>query len=155
MLVFFTVFFTVYAAINYYIFIRGWQALTIYPHLKIIYLILFLIISLSFIISKFLIERIPSFLYDTLQWIGSFWFAFMLYFVLSIVLLDLLRLINHFFSFFPAQVANNYDLWKFGIFLSVILMSSIIVFAGYLNTRILSVKNLDITLDKGVSPLNE
>ncbi|HEY6906823.1 MAG TPA: metallophosphoesterase, partial [Ignavibacteriaceae bacterium] len=155
MLVFFTVFFTVYAAINYYIFIRGWQALTIYPHLKIIYLILFLIISLSFIISKFLIERIPSFFYDTLQWIGSFWFAFMLYFVLSIVLLDLLRLINHFFSFFPAQVANNYDLWKFGIFLSVILMSSIIVFAGYLNTRILTVKNLDITLDKGVSPLNE
>lgn len=155
MIVFFTIFFTVYAAINYYIFIRGWQALTIYPHLKIVYIILFLIVSLSFIISKFLTERIPAFFYDTLQWIGSFWFAFMLYFVLSIVILDLLRLLNAFFSFFPAQVINNYELWKFVIFLAVIVISSVIVFAGYLNTRILTVKNLDIVLDKGVSPLNE
>ena len=155
MIVFFSVFFAVYAAINYYIFIRGWQTLIIYPHLKIIYLILFLIVSLSFIISKFLTERIPSFLYDTLQWIGSFWFAFMLYFFLSIVLLDVLRLINHFFSFFPASVISNYNVWKFGILLVVVAVSSAIVFAGYINTRILNVKNLEITLDKRSSSLNE
>lgn len=155
MIVFFSVFFAVYAAINYYIFIRGWQALTIYPHLKIIYLIVFLIVSLSFIISKFLTERIPSFLYDALQWIGSFWFAFMLYFILSIVLLDVLRIINYFFSFFPASVINNYDVLKFGILIAVIVISSAIVFAGYINTRVLNVKNLEITLDKRSSPLNE
>jgi predicted MPP superfamily phosphohydrolase len=155
MIVFFSVFFAVYAAINYYIFIRGWHALTIYPHLKIIYLILFLIVSLSFIISKFLTERIPSFLYDTLQWIGSFWFAFMLYFILSIVVLDVLRILNHFFTFFPASVINNYDVWKFGILLAVIVISSAIVIGGYINTRILNVKDLEITLDKRSSTLNE
>ncbi len=155
MIVFFSVFFAVYAAVNYYIFIRGWQALTIYPHLKIIYLILFLIVSLSFIISKILTERIPLILYDTLQWIGSFWFAFMLYFILSIVLLDLLRLLNYFFSFFPASVATNYDIWKFGILIAVIALSSVIVIAGYINTRILNVKNLEITIDKRSSSLNE
>ena len=155
MIIFFSVFFAVYAAINYYIFIRGWQALSVYPQLKILYLILFLILSLSFIVSKILTERLPSFLYDTLQWIGSFWFAFMLYFVLSIVLLDLLRLLNHFFSFFPAAVINNYGMWKFGALIVVVLLSSIIVAAGYINTRILNVQNLEVTLKKGSSSLNE
>lgn len=155
MIVFFSVFFAVYAAINYYIFIRGWQALSVYPQLKILYVVLFLILSLSFIVSKILTERLPSFLYDALQWIGSFWFAFMLYFVLSIVLLDLLRLLNHFFSFFPAAVINNYGTWKFGTLLVVIILSSVIVAAGYINTRILNVKNLEVTLKKGASPLTE
>ena len=155
MVVFFSIFFAVYAAINYYIFIRGWQALTIFPHLKIVYLIAFLFISLSYIISKFLTDRIPAIVYDTLQWIGSFWFAFMLYFVLSLVLLDVLRLLNHFFSIFPASIVNNYEAWKFGAFIIVIVLASVIVAAGYINTRILTVKNLEITLDKGSSPLQE
>ncbi len=155
MLVFFSVFFAVYAAINYYIFIRGWQALTIFPHLKIIYLIVFLFISLSYIISKFLTDRLSSFLYDALQWIGSFWFAFMLYFVLSIVLLDILRLLNNFFSIFPATVLNNYEVWKFGTFTAVVVLSSVMAAAGYINTRILTVKNLDITLDKRSTTLKE
>ena len=155
MIVFFSVFFAVYAAINYYIFIRGWQALTIFPHLKIIYLIVFLFISLSYIISKFLTDRLSSFLYDTLQWIGSFWFAFMLYFVLSLVILDILRLLNHFFTIFPASVVNNYDAWKLGAFITVIVLASVIVAAGYINTRMLAVKNLEITLDKRSSPLKE
>lgn len=155
MLVFFSVFFTVYAAINYYIFIRGWQALSVYPQLKIIYLITFLIFSLSYIVSKILTERIPSFLYDTLQWIGSFWFAFMLYFVLSIVLLDLLRILNHFFSMFPSTVVNNYGAWKFGVLIVVVILSSVIVAAGYINTRILNVNNVEVTLKKGSSSLSE
>ncbi len=155
MIVFFSVFFAVYAAINYYIFIRGWQALTLVPQLKIVYLIVFLFISLSYIISKFLTDRIPAIVYDTLQWIGSFWFAFMLYFVLSLVLLDILRLLNHFFSIFPASLVNNYDAWKFGTFIVVIVLASVIVAAGYINTRILTVKNLEISVDKGSSPLKE
>ncbi len=155
MIIFFSVFFTIYAAINYYIFIRGWQSLTLFPHFRLLYLILFLVLSLSFIISKILTDRLPSYLYDLMQWIGSFWFAFMLYFVLFILLFDLIRLFNHFFSFYPSSISNNYDNWKFGIFLFVIFISSFIVAAGYINTRILNVKNLDITLNKKTSPLNE
>jgi len=155
MIVFFSVFFAVYTAINYYIFIRGWQALSVYPQLKILYLILFLVFSLSYIVSKFLAESLSSFLYDALQWIGSFWFAFMLYFLMSIVLLDLMRLLNHFFSVFPGSVVNNYGIWKFGTLIVVIILSSVIVAAGYINTRILNVRNLEVTVKKGASPLTE
>jgi uncharacterized protein len=153
MIVFFTVFFTIYTAINYYIFIRGWQALSIYPHIKIVYLAAFLLVSLSYLVSKFLQKFLPSFLYDILQWIGSFWFAFMLYFVLSIVLLDLIRLANNIFNFFPSAISSNYNAWKFGVFLIVIVISTIIVAAGYINTRMINTKTLDITLSKKSSGL--
>ena len=103
MVVFFAVFFTVYAAINYYIFIRGWQALSYIPHFRIIYLVFFLAVSLSFILSKIFIRIIPSFLYEIMQWIGSFWFAYMLYFILFIIFFDLLRLLNHFVNIFPCH----------------------------------------------------
>ncbi len=155
MIIFFSVFFTIYALINYYIFIRGWQALSYIPQFRIVYLIIFLGISLSFIISKLLSKYIPSILYDLMQWVGSFWFAFMLYFILTIVLLDLVRLLNYFLNIFPSSILNSYDSWKFGIFVSVILITSIIVLTGYINTRIITVKNLNITLKKGSSQLSE
>lgn len=90
-----------------------------------------------------------------MQWFGSFWFAFMLYFVLFIALFDILRLLNYFFDFFPTSVSNNYSIWKFGIFISVILITLFTVIAGFINTRIINIKNLDITLRKGLSPLSE
>ncbi len=155
MLLFFSVFFTVYAAINYYIFIRGWQSLTAHPHLRIIYIIVFFIIVVSFILSKILQNYLPAALYNIMQWIGSFWFAYMLYFILFIVMFDILRLVNLYFSFFPVTVVNNYGHWKFGLFIFVILISSIIVFAGFVNTRMINIKTLEITLRKGSSPLDK
>lgn len=154
MIFFFSVF-TLYTAINYYIFIRGWQALAYHPNFRIVYLIIFLLMFTSFIISKLLIRYIPSSLYIIMQWFGSFWFAFMLYFVLFIALFDILRLLNYFFDFFPTSVSNNYSIWKFGIFISVILITLFTVIAGFINTRIINIKNLDITLRKGLSPLSE
>ena len=155
MVVFFAVFFTVYAGINYYIFIRGWQALSYLPHFRIIYLIIFLAVSLSFILSKIFIRIIPPFLYELMPWIGSFWFAYMLYFVLFIVFFDLLRLLNHFVNIFPSFVSDNYNFSKLGLFILIAVIASVIVAAGYINTRIIKIKNLDVTLRKGSSPLQE
>ncbi|HSD63618.1 MAG TPA: metallophosphoesterase [Ignavibacteriaceae bacterium] len=155
MILFFSVFFTVYAAVNYYIFIRGWQSLAALPHLRIIYLIVFLLVSLSFILSKLLQNYLPAALYSIMQWIGSFWFAYMLYFILFIVFFDILKLLNNYLTYFPSSISINYKQWKFGLFIFVILVTSVIVFTGYINTRIVNIKNLELTLRKGSSPINK
>ena len=155
MILFFSIFFTFYAAINYYIFIRGWQALEGFPHLRIFYLIIFLILSLSYILTKFLVSYIPLFIYNIMIWIGSFWFAFMLYFFLSIVLIDFIRLINWQFNIFPIIIKENYILTKQIIALIIFSFSVIIVFYGYFNTRNLTVKTLNLEITKGASNLNE
>lgn len=155
MIFFFSIFFSIYAAINYYIFIRGWQALSIFPHMRVFYLIVFLFFSLSYIIAKIFTKAIPGFLYDIILWAGSFWFAFMIYFLISIIFIDILRLANWQFNFFPAFIKNNYSLVKFIIALIIFIVIGTTVTAGFINTRTLHVKTLDIKLRKGLSPLDK
>ena len=155
MVVFFTIFFTVYAAINYYVFIRGWQALSSLPHLKPFYAVIFVIAATSYIIAKFLDGKIPHLVYDAMIWIGSFWFAFMLYFFLSIILIDLIRLLNWKLDFFPQIINNNYENVKRYLLAFVMLISSVIIFIGYLNTRKISVKSLSLEITRKQSALTE
>lgn len=155
MVIFFTIFFTVYTAVNYYIFIRGWQALASMPILKPFYAVIFLIAATSYILAKFLDGKIPHAIYDGMIWIGSFWFAFMLYFFLSIVLLDLLRLLNWKLDFFPQFIANNFEETKKYLLLAVVVISTIIIFIGYLNTRKIVVNSLAIEIPRKQSTLTE
>jgi uncharacterized protein len=155
MVLFFAVFFTLYGAVNYYIFIRGWQAIAFVPVLKPFYIALFLLASLSFIAAKFLESYLPSFIYDLFLWVGSFWFAFMLYFFLFIVLIDFLRLVNLPLNFFPAFIKSNYPQAKLIAAASILFISSIVILAGYINTRNITVKTVELILSKKQSSLNE
>lgn len=155
MVIFFTIFFTVYTAVNYYIFIRGWQALSSVSYLKPFYAVIFLIAALSYIAAKFLDGKIPHAIYDGLIWIGSFWFAFMLFFFLSIVIIDLLRLLNWKLNFFPQFITINYADAKKYLLLAVIIISCVIIFFGFLNTRKIVVNTLTIEIPRKQSVLTE
>ena len=155
MVLFFSIFFTLYTAINYYIFIRGWQALSGFPQLRIFYLIIFIIISLSYIAAKFLVSYLPLVIYNMMLWIGSFWFAFMLYFFISNVLLDFIKLFNWKLDFFPAIIKENYQLAKQAMELIILLAASIIILYGFINTRNPKIKTLNIEVAKGLGKLNQ
>jgi uncharacterized protein len=146
MLMFFLVFFSVYSLVNYYIFIRGWQALQGIPWLRTIYLVVFLIVSLSYLAAKFFERYLAIPLYETLTWIGSFWFAYILYFFLFILLLDLIRAGNYFFSYYPHFITRDYPFTKQMVFASVLIITTLIVAAGYINTRNVVVKELNLTI---------
>ena len=155
MSLFFIIFFTVYALINSYVFIRGWQALAFFPLLKPFFVVIFLIFSLSYIFVKIFAERIPAFIHDPLLWIGSFWFAFLLYFVLILFLIDLIRLADNFFSFLPVSLRALTDLTKLYLGIGVIILVLSIAFAGYINRTNFKIKTLDLTLPKKNSILTE
>lgn len=155
MVLFFSIFFAIYAAINYYIFIRGWQALEGLPHLRILYLIIFIFIAFAYIAAKFLVSYLPLFIYNTTLWIGSFWFSFMLYFFISIVLIDFLRLLNWKLDFFPVFIKENYLLTKHIVVAAVLLLTLVVTLFGYINTRNLKVKTLNIEIAKGECKLDE
>ena len=88
---FFGVFFTVYGLVNYYIFIRGWQALPRGTSLRGIYVPLFFLLALSFFGGRLAEASWPSAPSRALVWIGSFWFGAMLYFFLAVLLFDIPR----------------------------------------------------------------
>ena len=87
MALFFTIFFTVYTALNYYIFIRGWQALHTLPVLKPFYLVTFILVAYGYVIAKVLYKFLPALAYDIILGAGAIWFAFLVYFLLFLLYL--------------------------------------------------------------------
>ena len=155
MALFFTIFFTVYTALNYYIFIRGWQALHSLPWLKPFYVAIFIIAAYGYVFAKLLYKFLPSIIYDIWLGIGAIWFAFFVYFILLLLGLDIIRLFNSFFHFFPKYIYNNYENTKKITAIIVIALAGLIVFLGNLNKRDITIKNLNFTLPKGNGKFNE
>ena len=106
MALFFIIFFTVYTAFNSYVFIRGWQVISTYPILKPVYAVLFIIIAYGYVLAKVLYKYLSPLTYDILLGIGAIWFAFLVYFILSLLFIDIIRLLNNWFHFFPC---DNYQ----------------------------------------------
>lgn len=154
MIIFITVFLSVYTALNYYIFIRGWQALAAYPFLKPFYVVIFVLAAYSYIITKIFYKYLHPVVQDVLTWIGSFWFAFFVYFILSVVLIDIIRFAGFQFHLFPEFITRNYQVVKVITMATVIVLVSIIVVKGYINTRCINIKTLEIEIPKGSSQID-
>lgn len=152
---FFTIFFTVYTALNYYIFIRGWQALSSYPYLKPYYVILFVVVAYGYVFSKLLHKFLPPLIYDIWISAGAIWFAFLVYFILALLFIDLVRLFNYWFGFLPDYIQNNYEQTKRITAISVIAIVGLIVFLGNLNKRDVIIQTLELELPKNNGKLNE
>ena len=155
MALFFTIFFTVYTALNYYIFIRGWQALYSLPWLKPFYVVLFIVAAYGYVFSKLLYKFLPSIIYDIWLGIGAIWFAFFVYFILFLLGLDIIRLFESFFHFLPKYIHNNYEQTKKIVAIVIIALVGLIVFLGNLNKRDITIKTLNLTLPKGSGKLSE
>jgi len=149
-IIFFSIFFLLYGLINSYVFLRGWQAIPIESPFRVPYAAVFWVIALSFIAGRFL-ERVAITPFSTaVVWVGSFWFAAMAYFVLSLLLIDILRLINYITPIFPSFITT--DIARTKIILAASLCS-IVVFAivvGYFNARSPRVKLLELNIPKQV-----
>jgi uncharacterized protein len=150
---FFIIFFSLYSLMNYYLGLRGWQALEGAPYLRSVYLVIFIFSSLSYILSKVVQRYLPNFVYETIEIIGSFWFAFMLYFLLSVVLLDFLRLINWQFNVLPPF--KNYLSLKLIISGVVACLVLLIILGGFVNARMLKIRTLNIELPAKDSHLKD
>lgn len=144
---FLIIFFSLYTIVNAYIFIRGWQSLSLYPNLRIVYTILFVLAASSYIIARIFSESLPQFVYFSLIWIGSFWFMFLFYFFLSIVLIDLVRLIDKIFHILPTFLHQNPERTRFYLGLIVLIFTIIASSYGYLNRLNIKVKELSIILN--------
>ena len=150
-LIFFSIFFSVYFLTNYYIYIRGLQAFTFSPLLKMIYVKLFIILALSYIAGRILERITVCRITDFLTWIGSYWLALMVYFLLMVVLIDIIRVADHFLHFLPAIIRVNPAQTNFILGMVSIGIVFIIVVAGRINAVNPHVREISIDLPKKVN----
>lgn len=147
--IFFSIVFTVYGLVNFYIFITGWHAIP--GSYNSWYLVLFLILSFSYLGGRFLEKARPGFISTILIWLGSFWLAAMVYFLFSVILIDIARLINLITPFIPKD-HTALNIFAFRLVTSVVF---IVVLFGFLNARSPRVKNLTLDIPKNANGIKQ
>jgi uncharacterized protein len=142
------VLFTVFAFINYYLFIRGWEALPQNGYFHGAYIFCYLLFSTSFFIGMLFGNKMPLFLGMFFENIGAFWMISLLYMIFAALFTDLLRLGNYFLGIFPHAVMENYTIAKFLYFISLLFIWLIIYVIGYLRFINPQVVPLHLDIDK-------
>jgi hypothetical protein len=144
--IFFAVVLTVYGGINAYIGIRGWQAFPEGSPARLAFLLLFLFLVLSYIAGRFLERVWQSALSDGLIWIGSYWLAAMVYFLLAALAWDLVRLLLHILPVVPADAVGFIRERKEWVLGAVALGVVVLIAIGHWNAATPRLRTLDLTL---------
>lgn len=143
---------TLYGSINFYLFKRSWQALPPNTLLHIVFAVLFILSSVSFFIAMALGNQLPLSLVAVLENIGAYWVIGLLYFIFAAMFIDIIRVSNHFFKFYPDWVYSNYPQVKFIALLTVIGLFTVFSLIGNYRFRHPSVSQVNLDLPKGTGP---
>ncbi len=146
--IFMTIFLAVYLAGNFYVFIRGWQALPASSIIRSIYSTLFFIFASSFIIGE-ISERNGIFEHNQMLIItGSTWLAFLFYALLFIILIDTVKEVNYLLNFLPQDETLKTANIPLKLMIGVISITSVIIIAGFITACCPVIKIIDIQIDK-------
>ena len=145
-LIFFGTVLLIYFSVNFLIYSRGLQAFSISPIWRRTYIIGFWLIVSCFIIGEILEHTHSSLTGEWIYRIGAFWLAFMLYFALTLLFFDIVRLFNYFFHFLPEMTQSL----RFKIGLVTIALVSLVVISGHINALTTRVREISITIPKKV-----
>ncbi|MBN2040213.1 MAG: metallophosphoesterase [Spirochaetes bacterium] len=152
-IVFLSVILAIYGSINFYIFVRGWQAFARSPGMKAAYLTAFFFLATSFFIARIIENYKICLVSDIYKWIGSFWIGIMVYLLLGIIVIDILRSANHLINFFPDALTRNHENTKLIAGILVIIISMATVIAGYINARSPVLKKVEFSIPKTAGSL--
>jgi predicted MPP superfamily phosphohydrolase len=155
-LLFFSIAFSIYGLINLYIYIRLHQSIPEGSWVRPLFTVLFIFVALSYIVGQYLESKSTSFLSNALTWIGAFWLGMMTWFFLAAILIDLVRLADHFIHFLPLAWYQHAEETKGTIATVISIIIIVSMFAGFLNAKNIHIKQLTVALDKtktGTTPL--
>lgn len=152
-LIFFSIVISVYSLLSFYVYSKGIQAFPIGNSGRIWFKTIFIFLSLSYIVARFL-ERIwISVASDVFTWIGSIWLAAFFYLLLIVIAIDLIRLVNYLIPFLP-EITKSVE-FKRNLFWIINGVLVIVLAAGFINARIPNIKKLDLTIDKKVVGIDQ
>lgn len=149
-ILFIILFLGVYILGNFYIGTRVLSSISFkYSINSRIFWIIFWVLSLSYLISRFLANYLPSGVTDIFTLVGVYWLAILFYLFLIIPFIDLIRLLNKRFLFLPASMIEKGIINIILALVLAVVLGAILIY-GTWNGRNSYVKKYDVTLDKGV-----
>lgn len=155
MLVFFSIFLTLFSLAGYYVYNRLSQA---FPDTWITSkwgLVFFIFLLFSFVAGKIWENASINIFSESLIRMGSIAAGYFAYAIIFILFFDVLRLINHFLPIFPDLITENYAKAKYIIGLSSFGIISLFMIIGFFNTIHPKLKSLNLEINKPKSALKE
>ncbi|MEZ5010889.1 MAG: metallophosphoesterase [Bacteroidales bacterium] len=144
MVIFFLFVFIIYFSVNSYIFIKGYRALQDHFNLAL-FSIIYITVALTFIAGKILERTHSSVLADILNVVGGFWLAFMLYAFLLLLVSDIGIMAGRLSGIITAE---NLKIARFYSFTGTLIVASIIILAGFINSVNPVVKRYDLDITR-------
>ena len=152
-LIFILVVIVIFTLGNYYILAHGFRALSPFGFLQYGFILVCILLSFSFFAHRFLAKTKFYKLHHIVYFIGSLWFAALLYFLLASFLADLTGLFNHIFHFL--QAANQIKDWNLYSLLASIVIVFAIVLYGIINARKYTVRKFELQIHKSAGKYRE
>jgi uncharacterized protein len=153
MAIFFIVISTVYFLVTWYVFSRGMIALKGSSY-RSIFIWTYWIVAATFIIGQVLERGEPSIIARVITHIGSTWLSVFLYLFLFVLIVDIVRLVDHFIPFFPERIIKNCTNGQF-LFFTGLTFSLIITVYGYFNARSPNINTVNIEVNKSNAELSD
>ncbi len=148
LILFITIVTIIYGLVNYYLFSRAIQVFPSGSPYQAWFIIAFWLIVSTFILARILERVYPCGFTGVITWIGSFWLAFMLYFLMVVILIDLVRLSDHFFHWLPSIIFSDYQKTKTLLFTASVALVTLVVVVGFINARIPVIREINLNIDK-------
>lgn len=155
-LLFIIVFFSIYGGINYYIGLRGWQALfsTLgFINIKV-YWIVFGFIVMAYILERILNTHLSPGLNKILTLIGSYWMAAMYFLFFLILFVDLIRILNKKYMFLPEKIMTYPHLTQATALVVIFVITCLLIY-GTWNAYNPRAKEYSITIPKQAGSFDE
>jgi len=131
------------------------QALSEAGIYRTIFLYSFIFLVLAFPAGRILESFFRNSFTDFLVIVGSFYLGIMVYSLMVVLIIDLLRMVNHFVHFFPSAISENGQRSAQISALVVIVLTFIIVLAGHVNALFPRLRTVEIDITKPANGLKE
>lgn len=138
----------VYGSMNFYIIRRGWQALAPSRSGQWVFLGATLFLALSFLLSRLLARFLPHILTMNLGYLGGLFMAAVIYAFLFVLVIDLFRLANAVFHFFPRFISATPQRAGFVAFWATLALIAVIMIGGFIAATYPRVRTLDLAFAK-------
>jgi uncharacterized protein len=145
-LIFLSIVFLVYGSASYYIYVRGRAAIPPGSSLQGFFPFLFWALAASYLTGRLLQNVTMSWPSDGLIWIGALWLAVTVYSLLSILVIDLFRLLNRLIPFFPSFITTHPQRAASVTGAVVFGLVLLVVIAGHINSRYPRIRSLQVTI---------
>lgn len=126
-----------------YSFWRGGQLFSVFSKGRLIFNIVMSVGILAFVLAMMLQDVMPVGLSRVVEFVGHSYFLFAAYLFLGFILVDIFRVINHYF-----QITNDITRFSNRMSFEIIALIILAMFVGYMNFNNPSVEKLEIEVNK-------